>query len=130
MMTILFVCVHNSGRSQMAEAFLNKLAMGRVRATSAGTEPAEDIEPMVVKVMREVGIDISHQKPKGLTMAMIEPADRVITMGCGVEGVCPATLVETEDWGVDDPRGKPLERIREIREQIRAKVVKLLGEIS
>jgi len=129
-MTILFVCVHNSGRSQMAQAFVNKLATGRVRAISAGTEPAEEIQPMVVKVMREVGIDISHQKPKRLTPEMIEPADRVITMGCGVEGVCPATSVETEDWDIDDPRGKPLEKVRKIREQTRAKVLELLEKIS
>ncbi len=128
-MTILFVCVHNSGRSQMAKAFLNKLAAGKVRAISAGTEPAEEVEPVVVKVMRESGIDISQQKPKGLTQAMIKQADKIITMGCGVEGVCPATFVETEDWALDDPRGKPLERVREIRGQIQAKVLELLEEI-
>ncbi len=114
----------------MAEAFLNKLAMGRVRATSAGIEPAKVLDPMVVKTMREVGIDISHQKPKRLTPEMIEQADTVITMGCGVEGVCPATFVATEDWGVDDPRGKPIEKVRQIRGQIRAKVLELLEKIK
>ena len=113
----------------MAEALVNKLAIGRARATSAGTEPAEAIDPMVVKVMREVGIDISHQKPKRLTPEIIEQADKVITMGCGAEGVCPATSVETEDWGIDDPRGKPIQRVREIREQIQARVLKLLEDI-
>ncbi len=114
----------------MAEAILNQLVAGQVRAISAGTEPAEGIEPVVVKVMREADIDINHLKPKRLTPEMIEQADRVITMGCGVEGVCPATFVETEDWDIDDPRGKPLERVREIREQIRAKVLQLLAKIS
>ncbi len=129
MITILFVCVHNSGRSQMAEAFLNKLAADRVRAISAGTEPAEAIQPMVDKVMREAGIDISHQKPKRLTLEMVEQADKVITMGCGVEEVCPGTFVETEDWNIDDPSGKPLEKVREIRKQIQAKVLELSAKI-
>ncbi len=128
MKTILFVCVHNSGRSQMAEAFVNERAAGRERATSAGTEPAATIDPTVTKVMREVGIDINHQKPKKLTPEMIEQADKVITMGCGVERVCPATFVETEDWGIDDPRGKPIEKVRQIRERIQAKVLELLEE--
>lgn len=114
----------------MAEAFINKLAIGRVRATSAGTKPAEAIDPMVVKVMREVGIDISHQKPKRLTPGMIELADKVITMGCGLEGICPATYVPTEDWDIDDPRGKPIQKVRGIRGQIQAKVLTLLEEIK
>lgn len=130
MISILFVCVHNSGRSQMAEAVSKKLAAGRVRAFSAGTEPAKEIEPVVVEVMREVGIDISHQKPKRLTPEIIEQADRVITMGCGVEGVCPAALVETEDWSIDDPRGKPIQKVRQIRDQIQAKVLRLLEKMS
>ncbi len=130
MMTILLVCMHNSGRSQMAEAILNKLAAGKVRATSAGAEPAEAIDPMVVKVMREVGIDISHQKPKRLTPEMINQADKVITTGCGLEGICPATYVPTEDWDIDDPRGKPIQKVRGIRGQIQAKVLELLAEIS
>ncbi len=113
----------------MAEALLNQLATGRVRAISAGTEPTKELEPLVVKAMREIGIDISHQKPKQLTVEMIEQADKVITMGCGVEGVCPATFVETEDWALDDPRGKPLEKVREIREKIQTKVQELLGEL-
>ncbi len=127
-MTILFVCVHNSGRSQMAEAFVNKLAAGQEKAASAGTEPAEAIDSVVVEVMREVGIDISHQKPKKLTLEMIGQVNKVITMGCGVEGICPATFVETEDWGIDDPRGKPIEKVRQIREQIQTRVLELLEE--
>ena len=130
MLNILFVCVQNSGRSQMAEAMLNKLAAGRVRAVSAGTKPAKEIDPTVAEAMRESGIDIGHQTPKRLTAEMIGQADRVITMGCGVEEVCPETFVETEDWNIDDPRGKPLEKVREIREQIQARVIKLLEKIS
>ena len=128
-MTILFVCVHNSGRSQMAEAFVDTLGKGRIRAVSAGTEPAEAVDPTVVKVMREVGIDISRKKPKRLTTEMVEQTNRVITMGCGVEDVCPATFVETEDWALDDPKDQPLDKVREIRKQIQAKVLKLLEEI-
>ncbi len=114
----------------MAEAFVNKFAVGRVKAISAGTEPAETLDPIVVKVMGEVGIDISHQKPKKLIPEMIEQADKVITMGCGVEDMCPATFVETEDWNIDDPKGKPVEKVREIREQIQVKVLSLLKELS
>ncbi|MDP2730670.1 MAG: arsenate reductase ArsC [Dehalococcoidales bacterium] len=125
-MKVLFVCVHNSGRSQMAEAFLNKLAGGRFKALSAGTEPAEAINPTVVEAMREVGIDISHQRPKRLTLEMIEQSDRVITMGCGVEGVCPAALIETEDWALEDPKGKNLEQVRKIRDEIKERVVRLI----
>ncbi len=114
----------------MAEAFLNKRAAGKVRAISAGTEPAKAVAPTVVKVMREVGLDISHQKPKRLTTEMIKQADKIITMGCGVEGVCPVPLVETEDWALDDPGEKPLEIVRKIREQIQAKVLELLEKIT
>lgn len=110
----------------MAEALFNKLAAGRARAVSAGTEPDRAIDPTVVKVMREIGIDINQREPKKLTPEMIEQANKVITMGCGVEGVCPATFVETEDWELEDPRGKKLEKVREIRNQIQDKVVVLL----
>lgn len=114
----------------MAAAILNKLSHGKVRVISAGTDPTKDIQPSVVEVMREVGIDISHQKPKKLTIEMIEQADKVITMGCGVEEVCPATFVETEDWALEDPKDKPLEKVREIREQIQTKVRELLEATS
>lgn len=132
MKTVLFVCVHNSGRSQMAEALLNEMAGGRVRAVSAGTAPAGDVNPVVVEAMKEVGLDISDRKPKWLTLSMIEQADRMITMGCGAEAeaICPADIIKTEDWALDDPMGQPLEKVREIREQVRARVRALLGEIS
>ncbi len=132
MKTVLFVCVHNSGRSQMAEALLNEMAGGRVRAVSAGTAPAGEVNPVVVAAMKEVGLDISKRKPKLLTLPMIEQADRMITMGCGAEAetICPAGTIKTEDWALDDPMGQPLEKVREIREQVRARVKALLGEIS
>jgi len=129
MRPVLFVCVHNSGRSQMAEAFFNHLAGGRARAISAGTMPAHRVQPEAVQVMAEVGIDIAKQRPKLLASEMIEGAARVITMGCGVEGVCPATFVPTEDWGLDDPQGQPIEKVREIRDEIRQRLEGLLTEM-
>ena len=127
---VLFVCVHNAGRSQMAEAFFNQLPKGKVRALSAGTQPADKVNPVVVEAMREIGIDIRGNKHKPLTRDMLEQADIVVTMGCGVEGVCPATFVETEDWGLEDPRGKPLPEVRRIRDEIRARVTELLKRIE
>ncbi|OGN96013.1 MAG: hypothetical protein A2Z77_08280 [Chloroflexi bacterium RBG_13_51_36] len=128
--TALFVCVHNAGRSQMAEAFFNRLAKGKANALSAGTAPADAIDPTMVEAMREVGIDISGNKPKALTPDMVGQADVVVTMGCGAEGVCPATFVETEEWGLADPRGKPLPEVRTIRDEIRARVVELLNKVE
>ncbi len=111
--TVLFVCVHNSGRSQMAEAFFNKLAGGKAKAYSAGTQPADKVNPIVVEAMKEVGIDISGNKPKLLSMDMVEKAERMITMGCGAEAeaVCPASFIKTEDWALEDPKGKPLDQV-------------------
>ena len=129
MRTVLFVCVGNAGRSQMAEAFFNQLAGEKARAVSAGTKPVGAVDPRTVEVMREVGLDISAAKPKALTMEMLEQADRVITMGCGVEGVCPASFVETEDWQLEDPKGKPIEEVRRIRDEIRARLLKLLDRL-
>ena len=128
MKTVLFVCVGNAGRSQMAEAFFNHLANGKARAISAGTKPASVVDPRTIEVMREVGIDTSSARPKALTMEMLEQADRVVTMGCGVEGVCPASFVETEDWQLEDPKGKSLEEVRRMRDEIRARVHRLLEE--
>ncbi|UCG82725.1 MAG: arsenate reductase ArsC [Dehalococcoidia bacterium] len=130
MMRILFVCVGNAGRSQMAEALFNHLVQGKAIALSAGTNPAERVDPSVTKVMQETGIDISGNRPKMLAPEMKEQADKVITMGCGVEGVCPATFVETEDWGVEDPRCKPIDRVREIRDVIKKKVIRLIEEMA
>jgi arsenate reductase len=127
---ILFVCVHNSGRSQMAEAFFNHYSRDKVAATSAGTQPAAQVNPTVVQVMREVGIDISRRTPKGLTLEMMESADRVISMGCGVEESCPAGVVPMEDWGIDDPEGRPVEDVRRIRDEIKRRVLKLIAELD
>jgi protein-tyrosine-phosphatase len=113
----------------MAEAFFNQLVKGKAKALSAGTNPADAIDPTVVEAMREVGIDISASKPKTLTFEMAKPVDRVVTMGCGVEEICPAIFIETEDWELEDPRGKPLERVGEIRDEIKARVIKMLKEI-
>ncbi len=126
---MLFICIGNSGLSHLAAAFFNMLARGRAKALSAGTDPADAVDPTVVEAMREVGIDIGGNRPKALTPEMLEQAERVITMGCGVEGVCPATFIETEDWALEDPRGKPLKMVREIREQIQARVLELLEEM-
>lgn len=129
MKRVLFVCVGNSARSQMAEGFFNQLAKGKAIATSAGTNPSSEVNPLAIQVMREAGIDISWHQPKKLTPEMMENADRVITMGCGVEESCPATLVPTEDWALEDPKGKSIDKVREIRDQIRVRVGKLLKEI-
>jgi arsenate reductase len=129
--TVLFVCVHNSGRSQMAEAFFNKLAGGKAQALSAGTQPANEVNPVVVEAMREAGINISGNKPKMLTMDMVEKTERMITMGCGAEAeaVCPASFIETEDWALEDPKGKSLEQVRKIRDEIKERVARLFSEL-
>ncbi len=131
MKTVLFVCVHNSGRSQMAEAFFNKLARGRARALSAGTQPGDKVNPVVVEAMKEAGIDISGNRPRALTMDMVEGADRMITMGCGADAqaVCPASFIETEDWALEDPHGKPIEEVRRIRDEVNQRVTRLVQEM-
>lgn len=130
MKKILFVCVHNSGRSQMAEALLNRYADGRAVASSAGTKPASHIDRSVAEAMREIGVDIGDQRPKALTPDMLTTADKVVSMGCGVNGVCPATFRDTEDWGIEDPEGRPIEKVRQIRDEIQGKVERLLEKIT
>ena len=130
MKTVLFVCVHNAGRSQMAAAFFDRLAGGQMRAVSAGTMPAARLHPEVVEAMAEVGIDLSLQRPKLLTADMVEQATRIITMGCGVEEVCPAVYIPSEDWGLDDPKGQPIETVRAIRDEIRRRVERLVEELK
>jgi len=127
--TVLFVCVHNAARSQMAEAFFNEMTEGRHLGISAGSEPAEAVKPDVVEAMAELGIDIGGARPKRLTAEMVERVDIVITMGCG-ENVCPVVPKEIADWELEDPSGKPLEEVREIRDQIRGKVGLLVEDIS
>lgn len=132
MKTFMFVCIHNSGRSQMAEAFLNDMAGGKAQAFSAGTQPADEVNPVVVEAMREVGLDISGKKPQSLTLEMDDRADRMITMGCGADAgaVCPASFLESEDWELEDPAGKPIEEVRKIRDEIRKRVAKLLENLE
>src|ERR671931_2453782 len=118
---VLFVCVRNAGRSVMAEALLNHLGDGAVEGISAGTDPAEHPHPEVIEAMREVGIDVSGHSARVLTDDLVLAADRVITMGCAVdEGTCPAILyADVEDWKLEDPKGKPIEAVRGIRDEIR-----------
>ena len=130
MKNVLFVCIHNAGRSQMAEAFFNRMVEGKAVGFSAGTQITETINPVVVEAMQEVGIDISREKPKMLTLDMMDRADKVITMGCGVEGVCPASFIPTEDWKLEDPAGKPIEIVRRIRDEIKLRVEKLIVEMD
>ena len=131
MKKILFVCVENAGRSQMAEAFANHYGKGKLVASSAGVMLADTVNPTVVEAMKEKGIDISMNKPKLLTMKMVEEADQIITMGCSVEKICPAPLLKRViDWGLEDPKGKPLEKVRQIRDEIERRVQKLINETT
>jgi arsenate reductase len=129
MKRVLFVCVHNSGRSKMAEAFFNRMAEGKAMASSAGTQPLDKINPVVVAAMQEIGININQQVPKLLTLEMLESVDKVVTMGCGVESVCPASFVTTEDWQLEDPEGKTIEEVRKIRDEIRNRIERLIKEL-
>jgi protein-tyrosine-phosphatase len=126
---ILFVCVHNAGRSQMAAALLDRLAAGRVRVRSAGSEPADRINPNVVAAMAELGIDVSRALPKRVTDEAVGAADAVITMGCG--DACPIYPGKRyEDWEIDDPAETDLDGVRRIRDEIAARVRGLLAELA
>ena len=127
---VLFICVGNSSRSQMAEALFRHLAQGRARAASAGTQPARALDPNAVAVMAELGIDISDQSPKELTQEMVDSATRVISMGCGVQESCPAWAQPDEDWDLDDPYHQPIEGVRRIRDKIRERVEALVKELA
>lgn len=136
MKRILYVCTHNAGRSQMAEAFTNRLGEGLVTAVSAGTKPGTALNPVAVETMNEIGYDMSGQHPKMMTDDMVDSADRIITMGCGVslddaEGaVCPVFLVPSEDWELDDPHNQPIEKVRAIRDEIKSRVEALIAEMN
>jgi len=131
MKRILFVCVENAGRSQMAEAFANFYGKGKLVASSAGVMLGDRVNPVVVEVMREKGFDLSMDKPKLLTTKMAEDADLIITMGCSVEKICPAPLLRNVvDWALEDPKDKPVEVVRKIRDEIEQKVLKLVAEAS
>jgi protein-tyrosine-phosphatase len=126
---VLFVCVHNAGRSQMAAALTHQLSGGKVRVRSAGSAPASEINPAVVQVMAELGLDLSQEFPKLLTEEAVQAADVVITMGCG--DACPLYLGKRyEDWDLDDPAGQSPEKVRAIRDQIRRRVEQLLAELN
>lgn len=112
----------------MAEAFFNHYAAGKAESFSAGTQPASHVDQTVARAMKEIGIDISSRRTKALTAEMLDGADRVITMGCGTEGVCPATFVPTEDWQLEDPEGQSIEKVIAIRDEIEAKVKQLIKE--
>lgn len=132
MKNILFVCIENAGRSQMAEAFANKYGKGKIRATSGGTRPAASVNPTVAKVMLEKGIDITRNTPKTIDQSEAKRTDAVITMGCyEAEGICPAPLYrDAVDWNIEDPKGKPVEEVRRIRDEIEKRVKELIEQIG
>jgi arsenate reductase len=127
MKTVLFACVHNAGRSQMASALFNKLAdPSKARATSAGTEPGPHVHPVVVEAMREVGLDLAAATPQKLTEELAADASLLVTMGCGE--TCPVVPgVERDDWPLEDPRRQPIERVRQIRDDVERRVRQLLA---
>jgi arsenate reductase len=127
---ILFVCVYNSGRSQMAEVFARRLASEAIEVASAGTVPGGEMNPVVVAAMAERGIDISSARPKVIEQAMVDAADLVFTMGCAIDESCPAVFIPSEDWGLDDPAGQPIEVVRRIRDQVESKVRELLARVA
>ena len=127
--SVLFVCVHNAGRSQMAAGLLSELAGDRIEVRSAGTQPAEQINPAAVAAMAEIGIDITKATPKVLTPESVETSDVVITMGCG--DTCPYFPgVSYRDWKLDDPAGQPVEVVRRIRDDIAERVRALVDELA
>lgn len=128
MKTVLFACVHNAGRSQMASGWFNALSdPAKARAVSAGTEPGTRVHPEVLDAMREAGIELSAQKPKLLSDELAQSATLLVTMGCGE--ACPVVPgLRRADWPLEDPKGKPIERVREIRNEVKERVEKLLAE--
>jgi len=128
MATVLFVCLHNAGRSQMSQALFEQAAGGAHSALSAGTTPGDRVHPEVIEVMRELGIDLSARQPRLLTRDLADQADVVITMGCGDE--CPYIPGKRYiDWDLQDPKGQSLDRVREIRDDIAERIAQLLAEL-
>lgn len=128
---ILFVCVENAGRSQIAEGFFNQHAPKGYRAVSAGTRPAAQINPLAVQAMQEVGIDISKNKSKIITEDMIKSSAKTVNMGCMDQSECPALFINNVvDWGIEDPEGKPLEKIRQIRDDIEKRVKEIAASLQ
>ncbi|MDQ6724134.1 MAG: arsenate reductase ArsC [Thermoproteota archaeon] len=129
--TVLFVCVENAGRSQMAEAFFRKYSPDNYEAISAGTHHTSQINPLVVQVMEEVGLDIGNQKPKEMTEDMIKKATIIINMGCMDKNFCPTLFINRIiDWNIEDPKNKPIEKVREIRNVIEDRVKEIVQEIG
>ena len=129
MATVIFVCLHNAGRSQMSEALFERAAGGRHRALSAGTTPGERVHPEVVEVMLELGIDLAGRRPRGLTRELAEEADVVVTMGCGDE--CPYIPGKRYlDWDLQDPKGRPVDEVRATRDEIERRVTALVAELD
>ncbi|HEX2408809.1 MAG TPA: arsenate reductase ArsC [Nitrososphaeraceae archaeon] len=129
--TILFVCVENAGRSQMAEGFFKKYAPNGFKPSSAGTKPLYQLNPIVVEAMKEVGVDISKQKSKELTDEMIRESSNVINMGCMDKNFCPTMwLPKVIEWNLEDPKGKSIEEVREIRDEIEKRVKEIVAEIT
>jgi len=125
---VLFVCVHNAGRSQMASALLDRRSGGRIDVRSAGSAPADELNPVVVAVMAELGLDLSREFPKPLTDSAVQAADVVVTMGCG--DACPIFPGKRyEEWTLDDPAGQDVETVRRIRDEIDGRVQRLTGEL-
>jgi arsenate reductase (thioredoxin) len=128
--TILFVCVENAGRSQMAEGFFRKHAPEGFEPISAGTKPTSQINPVVIQAMNEVGISISQQKPKDITEDMMRNSTKIVNMGCMDKSFCPTVFIPNLiDWGIEDPKGKPIEQIREIRNKIEQRVIHLVSNL-
>jgi protein-tyrosine-phosphatase len=128
---ILFVCVENAGRSQMAEGFFRKYCPDGYESQSAGTQPTDTVNPLAIEAMKEIGIDISIQKPKTITDSMIRQAVKVINMGCMDKESCPALFVsDISDWAIPDPKGKSLDEVRKIRDIIEEKVRQLCKTLS
>jgi arsenate reductase (thioredoxin) len=129
--TVLFVCVHNAGRSQMAEGFFRKYAPKGYATLSAGTKPVPEINSLAIQVMKELGIDISNQRSKDLTEDMLRNATTVVNMGCMDNNFCPTVYIpRVIDWGLEDPKDKPLEKVREIRDEIERRVKQLAAELN
>ena len=130
MKKIVFVCVQNAGRSQMAEAFANFYGKGKVTAFSGGIKLADKVNPVVVEAMKEKGIDISGNNPKMLTAELLNEADLIVMMGCGEKDICPGPFFKPSvDWGLEDPAGKPIDKVREIRDQIEGRVLALIEDM-
>ena len=128
---ILFVCVENAGRSQMAEGFFRKYCTGDYEPVSAGTRHKSQINPVAVDVMKEVGIDIGGQRPKELTEDMMRNSAKIINMGCMDKDFCPTLFVpKVVDWGIEDPKDKPMEKVREIRDEIERRIKEVVEQID